>query len=173
MRHWSVLQRSVCRSAGTAGEHCFDRTYANETAVIADRVEAERKVEAEAFGLTPKQIRERNESVAAVPSATASVAVTASAPTVSAQAAAPAATAAADASNEAKVTSAVAEVLTDGVGNHVIILENGQMWRSTSNKSFRGRVKAGWKVEIVKIWSGGYRMTFADKTGFLGVSRMR
>ncbi|PLK25213.1 hypothetical protein C0V72_02670 [Porphyrobacter sp. TH134] len=157
---------------------CFDRTYASETAVIAERAETERRVEAEAFGLTPKQLREREDRAKANPLPVTSSALASAAVPVGAPAPAPssppvAATAAADTANDTKVISVVAEVLTDGLGNHVIILENGQMWRSTSNKSFRGRVKAGWKAEINKIWSGGFRMTFADKTGFLGVTRMR
>ncbi len=161
---------------------CFDSTYANERAIMAERAETERKVEADGFGLTPKQLRERDDRAVASPlSAPAGALANANAPaaapgtaaTGTSESTGPAPTALANAASDIKVVSIVTEVLTDGLGNHVIILENGQMWRSTSNKSFRGRVKAGWKAEVTKVWSGGYRMTFTDKTGFLGVSRMR
>jgi hypothetical protein len=136
---------------------CFDRTYAKATTIIAERTEAKRKAEAEEFGLTPKQIRERSARVeAGETGTTASVAATP-----------------AGEEGNAKVSSKVAEVLTDALGNYVVILENGQIWRSTANKSFRGKMRVGWQVEIEKIWSGGFRMTFKEKSGFLGVSRVR
>ena len=141
---------------------CFDRTFANEAKIVAQLAEAERKAEAEEFGLTPKQIREREERQAKRTGAVAAD-----------EAAAAPALATEDSKDGFKVTAAVTEVLTDALGNYVVILDNGQIWRSTANKSLRGSIRPGAQAEIVKIWSGGYRMTFKDRSGFLGVARMR
>ena len=64
-------------------------------------------------------------------------------------------------------------MLTDQRGNYVILLDNGQMWRSTAAKNYRGSIRPGWKVEIKEGKFAGYRLTIEGKTGFLGVERIR
>lgn len=150
---------------------CFDRTLAQETAIREQRNAMKREVEIESFGLTPKQLREREQAniASAARSDSSSIDIN-EAPD---QTDTSSALFQEDKKTENNISAVVSEVLTDALGNYVLILDNGQIWRSTSNKSFRGRVRNGWQVEISKIWSGGYRLTIADKTGFLGVSRVR
>lgn len=146
---------------------CFDQTYARENDLIEERDEARRLSELERFGLTPKQVRER-ESDQSETSATATI----NGGQNDALSTGPTAQASSQGA-DIEIAAVVSEVLTDELGNFVLFLDNGQIWRTTSNKSLRGRVKTGWKAKIVKIWSGGYRMTFAEKSGFLGVKRVR
>lgn len=135
---------------------CFDETYARERAVEAERAEALRRQEAENFGLTPAQIRERE-----VRSAELGSNVSAGEP--------------ASERDEygQTIMSPVSEVFKDSLDNYVVLLDNGQVWRSTSNTSWRGRIKPGWNAKIEKIWSGGYRLRFDEKRGYLGVTRLR
>lgn len=147
---------------------CFDRTYAQETEIIAERVEEKRQRTVADFGLSPKQINEREERE----SERAAQAVT-SAPANNDSSSEAVAAAPAQQAEDGQITTTVTEVLTDALGNYVLILDNGQMWRSTSNKTFRGRIRTGWSVTIRKIWSGGFRMKIEDKRGFLGVVRIR
>lgn len=154
---------------------CFDATYAREETLLAEKAEAERLREIEDFGLTPAQIaereeREREEGAArraeiereADDDARAALADSEQAPAEELED-----------NDDDVVTARVSEVLKDALGNYVVLLDNGQIWRSTSNKSFRGRIRSGWKAEVEEIWSGGYRMRFDEKRGFLGVKRMR
>lgn len=156
-REWSIYE--PCSKIPEDAERlkCFDRTFARENAIIAEQKEAERRREAENFGLTPSQIREREENAASSSSGDRRAI----------------AQAADDDADDGEVTTTIDEVLTDARGDYVMLMANGQIWRSTSNKSFRGRIRAGWSVTISQIWSGGYRLKIKDKRGFLGVKRIR
>lgn len=136
---------------------CFDKTYQQEIAIDEQRAQDRRDVEIKNFGLNSKQVRLQEQEKSSASAQQEIVYQNASA----------------NADDELRVRAMITEVLTDALGNNVLILDNGQIWRSTSNKSFKGRVKTGWPVEISKIWSGGYRLTIKDKTGFLGVARVR
>lgn len=73
-----------------------------------------------------------------------------------------------------ELRSRIAEVFVQNVnGRHIVVLENGQMWRQTSVSSFRGTLRAGMEVTISEGAIGGYRMKFEGKSGFLGVTRVK
>ncbi|BBE35736.1 hypothetical protein [Sphingosinicella microcystinivorans] len=70
--------------------------------------------------------------------------------------------------------SKIVEVFVQNVtGRHMIVLENGQLWRETSVSSFRGTVRPGMEATISEGAIGGYRMKFDGKSGFLGVTRVK
>lgn len=137
---------------------CFDATYARETTLAVQR-EVERKEEVvENFGFSEAQVEERarEERQAQV-----------------AAGATPPATAIGVAEDGESLTGTVKEVFTDQRNNYVVMLDNGQIWRSTAAKNYRGSIRPGWKVQIKEGKFAGYRMTFEGKTGFLGVERIR
>lgn len=140
---------------------CFDETYARETAIAVEREEEEQRRAVEDFGLSAVQINEREAEQGESGPAVASV---------ENHSTSAVATVEGDADS---VNSTVVEVFSDAARRQVILLANGQMWRSTSNKSFRGRIRPGWTATIRKNWSGGYRLKFEGQRGFLGVSRVR
>jgi hypothetical protein len=73
-----------------------------------------------------------------------------------------------------ELKSKIAEVFVQNVnGRHMIVLENGQMWRETSVSSFRGTLRPGMEATISEGSIGGYRMKFEGKSGFLGVARVK
>lgn len=73
-----------------------------------------------------------------------------------------------------ELRSKIAEVFVQNVnGRHIVVLENGQMWRETSVSSFRGTLRAGMEATISEGAIGGYRMKFEGKSGFLGVTRVK
>lgn len=73
-----------------------------------------------------------------------------------------------------ELQSRVAEVFVqDMTGKHILILENGQMWRETDVSTFRGRPRPGMGVSISKGKIGGYRLKADGKSGFMGVTRIK
>lgn len=73
-----------------------------------------------------------------------------------------------------ELKSKIVEVFVQNVtGRHMIVLENGQLWRETSVSSFRGTVRPGMQATISEGAIGGYRMKFEGKSGFLGVTRVK
>ena len=134
---------------------CFDETHAAQKAQSASRAAEDAARREAEFGLTATQRERRAESEAE-----------------QGRAADTAGEAAAEA-EEDTVHSVVAEVFSDAARRPVILLENGQVWRGTSNSNFRRRVRAGWEAEITRSWTGGYRMTFEGQSGYLGVARVR
>ncbi|ANY21328.1 hypothetical protein A6F68_02839 [Tsuneonella dongtanensis] len=136
---------------------CFDATYAREEALVAAKESKKREDAVENFGFSEADI-EKRERAARPDSAErqASAAVSTETPM-----------------DGKAIQATITEVLTDQRGNHVLLLDNGQIWRSTAAKNYRGSVRAGWKVEIKEGKFAGYRLTFEGKTGFLGVERVR
>lgn len=136
---------------------CFDATFARERERRAERRERESQRSADRFGLTPMQIRERDEP-----------------PTKAERGTAPSRQLADSATEqEERLSSKIADVFTDAAGRPVILLANGQLWAATSNGNIRGAIKPEWHATIVRSWSGGYRMRFDEKSGFLSVKRLR
>lgn len=74
---------------------------------------------------------------------------------------------------EMTITSAVVDVFTDGLGNRLITLENGQMWREVNGSSMRASPRAGWIAEVERHWSGAYTMRFEGRRGFIRMDRYR
>ncbi|WP_421990287.1 hypothetical protein [Qipengyuania sp.] len=145
---------------------CFDETYARQKVVIAKREEQERVRTVEDFGLSDIQIRERDAELAAEnppsPDAGSVSTEVVSAPVRPA-----------DVDDDESITSTVVEVFEDGARRQVVLLANGQLWRETSNSSWRGTIRSGWEATVRKHWSGGYRLKFGNRRGFLGVTRIR
>ncbi|MBX7527507.1 hypothetical protein [Qipengyuania vesicularis] len=143
---------------------CFDATYVRESALASQRVEEEKEATEDSFGFNENELRQREAERAAE--------VAASAPQ---SAEVPGAVAAAQQPEPAfeGIRATITEVLTDRRGERVIMLSNGQIWRTTAVKSYRGSVREGWVVEITEGTMGGYRMKFEDRRGFLGVRRVR
>ncbi|MCF8882452.1 hypothetical protein L5849_07050 [Erythrobacter sp. SN021] len=134
---------------------CFDETYARETTLTATAVEKAEETRVEEFGLSGEQRRARREAE--------SVAMPAPAPASGAEAT----------QEGAALSSRVREVFTDDARREIILLENGQIWRAKSNRSLRGGIRAGWTAELSRSWSGGYRMKFNERSGFLSVERIK
>lgn len=150
----SIYDRCAAIEDDVARLSCFDATYDNERKTRIAVAERERERRADEFGLSAVQIEERDEAR---------------------REARPGSDVQRSAMVEEKdeITSAVVEVFVDAARRSVILLENGQVWRATSNRTFRGAPRDGWRATVKKNWSGGYRMTFDERSGFLGVSRVR
>jgi hypothetical protein len=73
----------------------------------------------------------------------------------------------------AAISGTIASVSPDENGRNLFRLENGQLWRQTSNSSFRGDLRAGDVVLIRKGSVAGYRLTVPGRAGFIGVRRVR
>lgn len=130
---------------------CFDATYARERATRAERIEEARERTADEFGLSAAQLRERDGGAAA-----------------------PAAAAGESREGDSdSVSSTVADVFTDTRGGSVVLLANGQLWSTIPGSTYRGTIRPEWMATVSKVWSGGYRMRFEGKTGFLSVKRLR
>lgn len=71
------------------------------------------------------------------------------------------------------ITAKLGELFTDGAGRRIFLLENGQLWRQTSNSNFAGRIRAGDTVKIERGTLSGYRLTVPKQAGFFGVRRVR
>ena len=138
---------------------CFDATYARETALAGARAERANNVRIEEFGLSAEQRRERKQDEGVPPAASAQTSEKVVSET--------------EGNNESTLTDRVVEIFYDARRRDVILLENGQIWRARANRSFRGRIKAGWTAIIEKSWSGGYRMTFEERSGFISIERVR
>ncbi|GMM93328.1 hypothetical protein [Qipengyuania sp. MTN3-11] len=141
---------------------CFDRTYREERESRAARAEAERARLADRFGLSAIQIAEREEEALAEAEASTDPLRIAAAEQAAQQR-----------EEESEVVSEVTDVFTDESRRPVVLLSNGQVWRATSNRTLRGAPRAGWTATVRQTWSGGYRMTFEEKNGYLGVGRVR
>lgn len=59
------------------------------------------------------------------------------------------------------------------MGEGLIRLDNGQVWRTNSNGTLLGRMKEGDQVVIKKAVLGGYQLTIEGKTGMQRVSRVK
>jgi hypothetical protein len=140
---------------------CFDTGFKEADRKLGnDRVEKAKRTKEE-FGLSGPQIDDRREAAQKAPGPAA--------PGVSAGAPAPAATQ----EEQDRLVAKLQEVLTDGTGHKVFLLDNGQLWREMPGSTYRGILRAGFDVEIKKSMLGGYRMSIDGRTGFYAVQRVR
>lgn len=135
---------------------CFDAIYARQRESRTERRVREAERSKAEFGLSSTQIRAQEEQLGEARE--------------EAEGSQQLAESGADMES---VSAQVAEVFTDARGRPVILLGNGQLWSTTSNRSFRGTIRPEWQATVTKSWSGGYRMTFAERSGFLSVRRIR
>lgn len=151
---------------------CFDATYAREVTLRETRAqealareEAERERERENFGLSGAQIEqlEREQREEAVATGEVSQEEFARVEEEEKR----------EEERDNEIKSTILEVFTDRQRNTVILLENGQIWRATSNRSYRGSIKEGWSITIKRAGFSGYRLTFDDRNGYIGVRRIR
>jgi hypothetical protein len=132
---------------------CFDETYARERQGWVERREEARERSADEFGLSTTQVREREARSAQSETVVAAVV--------------------GEEGDVESLSSQVADVFTDARGGSVVLLANGQLWSSIPGSTYRGTIRPEWRVTVTKSWSGGYRMRFEGKTGFLSVKRLR
>lgn len=72
------------------------------------------------------------------------------------------------------LTAQIASVnFEPGNGTAVIVLDSGQVWRTTSNGTLIDRLRAGQQVQITPSGLFGYRLKIEGRTGFQGVTRIR
>lgn len=72
------------------------------------------------------------------------------------------------------IVSVLSDVLVSRATNkQTFLLENGQLWRETSNGGLKLRPKAGQNVTISKSTLGGFKLRAQNKKGFLFVRRIR
>ena len=135
---------------------CFDATFAREASLAVQRQEEQRVEAVENFGFSGAQIQERAREAR------------------EAQVAAGEQPAPLTPMSEGEaIQTTVREVLLDQRNNYVLMLENGQIWRATAAKNYRGSIRPGWKVQIKEGAFSGYRLTIEGTTGSLGVERVR
>jgi hypothetical protein len=149
------LQRVACFDAGF---NEADRKLGN------DRVEKAKRTKEE-FGLTGPQIEDRREAERKAQAPEQAQA----APAAPVRTPAPAATQ----EEQDRLVAKLQEVLTDGTGHKVFLLDNGQLWREMPGSTYRGILRGGFGVEIRKSMLGGYRMSITGRTGFYAVQRVR
>jgi hypothetical protein len=137
--------RGIADTAQRLG--CYDAAAASAEALAKQMSERRKARSAEDFGLREEQLKAR-EVVAYEDSAERDEAVT-------------------------SVTSEILEVWTDASRRRVFVFANGQVWRETSNSTFRGFVRPETAVEVRRGGIGGYRMTFSGRNGYIGVARVR
>lgn len=151
---------------------CFDATFVREVTLretraqeALARAEAERERERENFGLSGAQIEqiEREDRAEAVASGELAPEELARVEEEEKQ----------EEERDNEIRSTILEVFTDRQRNTVLLLENGQVWRATSNRSYRGSIKEGWTITIRRAGFSGYRLTFDDRNGYIGVRRIR
>ena len=148
---------------------CFDAALADTTRVQTVIKQERRQRTVEDFGLAASQIERREASG----NASSVAAGTASAATGAKQSSTKPENTIMKDGKFLGISVTISEVFTDARKRRVVLLSNGQMWRETSNKSYRGSVRPGWKVTIKKSGMGGYRLKFDDRNGYLGVRRIK
>ena len=138
---------AVCAamSDNAARLSCFDTTFAAQRPIREQRSAATR---AETFGLSGREAERATE-------------------TVNSERGQPA-------EEEFTLAANVTEAFVDGLGKHVMLLDNGQLWRETPGSTMRNALpRQGWQASISQSWSGAYQMRFEGKRGYLQVMRIR
>jgi hypothetical protein len=125
---------------------CFDSTYAQETQLLAERNAAEERETEDRFGLSDKQLSEREERE----TGEAFVAV------------------------NGEITAGVSEIYTDNRSKkRLFVLDNGQIWSETRIARMQRAPRVGQEVTISEATFGGYRLRVDGRRGFVDVKRMR
>ena len=156
--HSSSYEQCADIADADARLECFDQAVRSNRRDEGDILNSENKDSLDDFGLNADQIDSRRN--AALPAAARGNSVSGG-------------EAAAENSEPSVIRSTIAGISINARRREIITLANGQIWKAKSNRSFRGGLENGWEIELRKTWSGGYRMTFKERSGFLSVERIR
>lgn len=145
----------ACSETPDAGERlaCFENALAAAEQALTAREDGRSERTKADFGLSERQIVDREQRDRAEPTQTAETERNEPEPE--------------------RVIATVADLFTDGRRRRVFLLDNGQLWRETSHSNYRGQIEEGSRVTIEEGLLSGYRLTVEGGAGFFGVRRIR